>query len=144
MAVEDYIPDGSGQTTGSVQDIQSITFLWPQSDGVNNGRNRIFRLQPPLMVVEMEYMGLFDSAVNQTYLRRVTHICPKDRRSSEADMPADSAITIDERRLLRTLCSPTTNKNIRNPEASNPDTRISDIIKFYSFIFFHFFSVFIF
>ena len=102
MTMKNYIADNSIAASGSIEDIQCITLLRAYGNGINYSGYRIFRLQSPLVIMEMEYMGLFDSAVNQTYLRRVTHICPKDRRSSEADMPADSAITIDERRLLRT------------------------------------------
>ena len=68
MAVENDIPDCSRQTACSVENIQRITFLRTERDGIQNRGNRILRLQPPLMIVEMENMGFLYSAVYQTYL----------------------------------------------------------------------------
>lgn len=65
MAVENDIPDGFCQTSGTVENIQGIAFLGSMCDGVQDGGNRIFSFQAPLVIVEMENVGFFYSAVNQ-------------------------------------------------------------------------------
>ena len=65
VTVENHVPDGFCQAARPVKNIQSITFLRAECDGVQNGGNRIIRFQLPLVIVEMEYMGLLDASVNQ-------------------------------------------------------------------------------
>ena len=79
MAMENDIPNRSVQTPCSVQDIQRITFLRTDGNRIYDRRIRILSFQSPLMIVQMEYMRLFDSSMNQTDLRRIPYIRLQDR-----------------------------------------------------------------
>ena len=65
MAVKNHVSDGSRQAARAVENIQSVTFLRAERDGVQDRGNRILGFQLPLMVVEMEDMGLLDSSVDE-------------------------------------------------------------------------------
>ena len=58
----------------AVENIQRIAFLRTDGDGINDRGIRIVALQAPLVVVEMEHMGLLDAAVDQTDPGGITDI----------------------------------------------------------------------
>ena len=98
--MENYIADRPVQASRSMKNIQRITFLWTQRNGINNRRVCVFSFQPPLMIVEMEDMGFFDSTVNQTYFRRVSHIRPQNRRCRVSVYPGTHGNVFSGIRML--------------------------------------------
>lgn len=54
--------------------IQGIAFLGTDGYGIYNDGIGVIRLQPPLVIVQMEHMGLLYAAVYQPDLRGIAHI----------------------------------------------------------------------
>ena len=67
MAVENNVPDSFRQAARSVENVQGVTFLRAECDGIQNGGDRILGFQTPLMIVEVEHMGLLHAAVDEPY-----------------------------------------------------------------------------
>lgn len=80
VAVEDRVADHAVETARAVQDIQRVAFLRADGDGIDDGRLGILRFQPPLMVVQMEHVGLLNAAVDEPDLGRIAHVGAQDRR----------------------------------------------------------------
>ena len=78
--MKNHISDGFGQTSGTVENVQRIAFLRTDGDGIQYGGNRIFSFQTPLVIVEMKNMSFLNSAMNQPYFCRITHVGAQNRR----------------------------------------------------------------
>ena len=57
-----------------------IAFLRADRNRINNRRQRVFRLQPPLMIMKMEDVCFFDSPMDKPDFCRISHIGPENWR----------------------------------------------------------------
>lgn len=80
MAVENHVSDYTVPASCPIQNIQCITLLRAYGNRINDCRDRIIRFEPPLVIVNVEHMRLLDSSVDQADFRRISDICPENRR----------------------------------------------------------------
>ena len=80
MAMENSIADHFVKAPRAIQNIQRHALLRTDGHGIDNGGTGILQFSAPLVVVQMEHMGLLNTAVDQANLGRIANVGLQDRR----------------------------------------------------------------